>query len=516
MYGRSLKAKLPLEDILAKIHLPEGVRVLAADLIEIPVTLLRLQLLMTKERKIGLLEEFILKAAMELNPPPNCHELAVNLGLDEVFVNNECWHLAKNSALAGERLPEIVITEAGKGYYGSGIINDQEKIVITAEYEPTAGEFFAFLSSEETGETSDKFTPTEVWKYAKRDLSEINLDFLQKQPLFTGKFSTIKKLLNQKCIGVKNYRLLVILLYDTVVNELRFQVLQPETEKFYREFEEALHDSLEKYKRKQVKKENCLAWEFFSLLDVAEEEWLEQLIFPELAQEQFISLPAGQQDQAKEEVQEKPEPASVLWGRLPYLTEAVLAEEIRQEISSVDEALVNFKQNETLDDFVLSRMGKCLEALLKNCINSLPNPEEVAAEIIKGQDKDLQQIGRRLGVLIPYKMRSLDAKSINKILSGQEWSVRRLTMFLVFEAYYFGKSVFAKALKQYKGLVEDIEQVFEYRSKYAAHYYDEAGKINKERLVTSALNSFCHIINAITYQLVPKNEEKKVVRGAPG
>lgn len=89
-------------------------------------------------------------------------------------------------------------------------------------------------------------------------------------------------------------------------------------------------------------------------------------------------------------------------------------------------------------------------------------------------------------------------------------------MFLVFEAYYFGKSVFAKALKQYKGLVEDIEQVFEYRSKYAAHYYDEAGKINKERLVTSALNSFCHIINAITYQLVPKNEEKKVVRGAPG
>jgi hypothetical protein len=97
-----------------------GVRVVAASVHTIPLILFDLVLTIQKARKINVLEEFILKSAVELTPPPTLTELTQLLGIDRIFIDAVCQQLRQLQSVALDDREAIGLTEIGKRYYQSG------------------------------------------------------------------------------------------------------------------------------------------------------------------------------------------------------------------------------------------------------------------------------------------------------------------------------------------------------------------------------------------------------------
>ncbi|MEM7555299.1 MAG: hypothetical protein AAF378_14585 [Cyanobacteria bacterium P01_A01_bin.84] len=80
------------------------------------------EIAISETRKLNLLEEFILRAGTEFNPPPTVKELSKVLGLDTVFVQNTITNLVNSNHIKIDDSKLINLTPQGKECYQKGII----------------------------------------------------------------------------------------------------------------------------------------------------------------------------------------------------------------------------------------------------------------------------------------------------------------------------------------------------------------------------------------------------------
>ncbi|MTJ11324.1 hypothetical protein FJR11_01675 [Anabaena sp. UHCC 0187] len=97
-----------------------GLSVLAARQFGYTVTQNSLELTIKEPRKFNVLEEFIIRAGMEFNPPPTANDLASILGLDSVFIKSTIANLQSLQTLADTS--QITVTEEGSLFYAQGSV----------------------------------------------------------------------------------------------------------------------------------------------------------------------------------------------------------------------------------------------------------------------------------------------------------------------------------------------------------------------------------------------------------
>lgn len=97
-----------------------GLTVLAARQFGYTVIQNSLELTIKEPRKFNVLEEFIIRAAMEFNPPPTANDLASILGLDSVFVKSTIANLQSLQTLADTS--QITVTAEGSLFYAQGSV----------------------------------------------------------------------------------------------------------------------------------------------------------------------------------------------------------------------------------------------------------------------------------------------------------------------------------------------------------------------------------------------------------
>ncbi len=100
------------------------------------------QIEITKERDLNILEEFILRASIEFNPPPTEVELAQILKLDPIFIQNTTNTLQSLQTLTlTPPDSRITVTSEGKEFYTKGSLpQPPENKVIYAITNPLSGE----------------------------------------------------------------------------------------------------------------------------------------------------------------------------------------------------------------------------------------------------------------------------------------------------------------------------------------------------------------------------------------
>lgn len=97
-----------------------GLRVLAARLYRLPFARVKARLALTSPRRFNILEEFILRAAGELQPPPTPPELAALLGLDPLFVDATLSHLEALKTVSRGAQAAVSLTPVGRKFYAQG------------------------------------------------------------------------------------------------------------------------------------------------------------------------------------------------------------------------------------------------------------------------------------------------------------------------------------------------------------------------------------------------------------
>ncbi|MCT7963595.1 hypothetical protein NG791_23255 [Laspinema sp. D1] len=99
-----------------------GLSVIAARQFRYSLVQTGIELMVTSPRKFNVLEEFILRASLEITPNPTEVELAQVLGLDPIFVRNTSANLQALNTL--KVLPDgsIQITPEGRAFYEKGSV----------------------------------------------------------------------------------------------------------------------------------------------------------------------------------------------------------------------------------------------------------------------------------------------------------------------------------------------------------------------------------------------------------
>jgi hypothetical protein len=95
-------------------------RVVSACAYRVPAARLQVGLLVQSPRRFNVLEEFVLRAASELDPRPTLPELAVLLGLDDLFVQAAYRGLEQIKAIAADNQGRLKLTALGQDFYAQG------------------------------------------------------------------------------------------------------------------------------------------------------------------------------------------------------------------------------------------------------------------------------------------------------------------------------------------------------------------------------------------------------------
>lgn len=115
-----------------------GLSVLAARQFRYSIYQIPVEVTVSEPRRFNVLEEFVLRAGIELNPPPTEDELAAVLGLDSVFVQNTTANLRALQTL--EIASTIAVTPQGRQFYQQGAVPQPPiKIQIYAVADPLVG-----------------------------------------------------------------------------------------------------------------------------------------------------------------------------------------------------------------------------------------------------------------------------------------------------------------------------------------------------------------------------------------
>lgn len=128
-----------LRDLVEQIETQSpGLSVLAARQFRYSLHQTPLDVTISEPRKLNVLEEFILRAGIELDPSPTEEELAKVLGLDLIFVSNTTATLRTLQTLT--RASRITITPQGRQFYEQGTVPQPPfHVQVYAIADPLAG-----------------------------------------------------------------------------------------------------------------------------------------------------------------------------------------------------------------------------------------------------------------------------------------------------------------------------------------------------------------------------------------
>ena len=103
-----------------------GLQVVAVNQWNLPVTKQRVTYTLSSQRKMTILEEFVMKfAVLGLAENADISLVSTLLGLDEVFVNACVAELSAKKMLDETILPVIKLTETGGEYFERGMVPDK-------------------------------------------------------------------------------------------------------------------------------------------------------------------------------------------------------------------------------------------------------------------------------------------------------------------------------------------------------------------------------------------------------
>lgn len=129
-----------------------GLSVLAARQFRYSLHQSLVEVTISEPRKFNVLEEFVLRAGIELDPPPTEDELAAVLGLDSVFVHSTAATLRKLQTLEGSRVSQITVTPQGRQFYEQGtVLQPPYCVQIYAVADPLVGQPTFHFESLDTG-----------------------------------------------------------------------------------------------------------------------------------------------------------------------------------------------------------------------------------------------------------------------------------------------------------------------------------------------------------------------------
>ena len=106
-----------------------GVRVVAARMYRVPFVSMKARVTIQKERAFNVLEEFILRAALELQPAWTRTQIAGLLGLDVIFLNFTCDDLVRRGLLEAELSETVILTPEGKTAWERGSVPEPPDIL---------------------------------------------------------------------------------------------------------------------------------------------------------------------------------------------------------------------------------------------------------------------------------------------------------------------------------------------------------------------------------------------------
>ncbi|MBE9183230.1 hypothetical protein IQ270_00440 [Microcoleus sp. LEGE 07076] len=161
---------------------PAGISVLAGRQFRYCLEQISVEVTISEPRKFNIVEEFILRAAIELELTPNENELAQALGLDPVFVQNTAMTLRSLETLAVTPDARIILTPQGKQFYLEGSVPQPPQTKqIYAISDPLQGNLF-FLSSplEEVQIELPIFEDLIALENRCQEISELGLEELQR------------------------------------------------------------------------------------------------------------------------------------------------------------------------------------------------------------------------------------------------------------------------------------------------------------------------------------------------
>lgn len=165
-----------------------GLSVLAARQFRYRLSQTPVKITISEPRKLNVLEEFILRAGIELDPPPTEDELATVLWLDPVFVRSTTANLRALQTLEIAPNCPIKVTSMGREFYERGSLPQPPKTKdIYAISDPLVGNL-TFQSSRESNEQLDHLLNLAVLNLADfvtienriGDISALPLGELQK------------------------------------------------------------------------------------------------------------------------------------------------------------------------------------------------------------------------------------------------------------------------------------------------------------------------------------------------
>ncbi|URD52949.1 hypothetical protein [Chroococcidiopsis sp. CCNUC1] len=117
--------------------------VLAARQFRYKVYQTELEVKLSKRRQFNVLEEFVLRAGIELIPPPAIDEIATVLGLDSIFVQNTVATLKTLKIIENQPVDKIILTPQGRESYAQGsLLQPVETKIIYVIADPLLGNLF--------------------------------------------------------------------------------------------------------------------------------------------------------------------------------------------------------------------------------------------------------------------------------------------------------------------------------------------------------------------------------------
>ncbi|MEK0182496.1 MAG: hypothetical protein EAZ78_27035 [Oscillatoriales cyanobacterium] len=161
---------------------PAGISVLAGRQFRYCLEQISVEVTISEPRKFNILEEFILRAGMEMELTTTENELAQALGLDPIFVQNTANTLRSLETLAWTPDARIILTPQGKQFYLEGSVPQPPQTKqIYAISDPLQGNLF-FLSSalEEVQIELPIFEDFITIENRCQEISELGLEELQR------------------------------------------------------------------------------------------------------------------------------------------------------------------------------------------------------------------------------------------------------------------------------------------------------------------------------------------------
>ncbi|MEZ2249980.1 hypothetical protein [Microcoleus sp.] len=161
---------------------PAGISVLAGRQFRYCLEQISVEVTISEPRKFNILEEFILRAGMEMELTTTENELAQALGLDPIFVQNTANTLRSLETLAWTPDARIILTPQGKQFYLEGSVPQPPQTKqIYAISDPLQGNLF-FISSalEEVQIELPIFEDLITIENRCQEISELGLEELQR------------------------------------------------------------------------------------------------------------------------------------------------------------------------------------------------------------------------------------------------------------------------------------------------------------------------------------------------